>query len=43
MPYLELKEAGFFSFFGSLFHCLKHWVVGRRIGWGEYVTKAMNL
>jgi hypothetical protein len=38
LPYLELKEVGFsFSFlffsFLALFHCLKHWVVGRRIGW----------
>lgn len=39
--YLELKEVrfSFFSFFflsfffRALFHCLKHWVVGRRISW----------
>ncbi len=37
LPYLELKEVGFYFlflfFFQALFHCLKHWVVGRRIGW----------
>jgi hypothetical protein len=41
LPYLELKEVGFSFFFfffrffwgGALFHCFKHWVVGRRIGW----------